>query len=113
MESVDYNGFETSKCNSDVHHGLKKVEQKQADQSVAAYVEDEWSGAGEASSKRRSNCYGKEGYDSDNETPMRDVNLKTEENKKPKPNKVSLPEAAAKIDPWDLAASLVKISVSA
>ncbi|CAL9220469.1 unnamed protein product [Arabidopsis halleri] len=124
IESVDYNGFETIKCNSDVDHGSKKVvsrKQKPADQSakmVAAYVEDEWSGAGEAISKSRSNCDGDEGYDFDNEIATKDVNLKAEETNKPKPNKetkpkVSLAEAAAKIDPWDLADSLAKISVSA
>ncbi|CAL9220473.1 unnamed protein product [Arabidopsis halleri] len=113
IESVDYNGFETIKCNSDVDHGSKKVvsrKQKPADQSakmVAAYVEDEWSGAGEAISKSRSNCDGDEGYDFDNEIATKDV----KPNKETKP-KVSLAEAAAKIDPWDLADSLAKISKS-
>ncbi|VVB17076.1 unnamed protein product [Arabis nemorensis] len=164
IESMDYNGFETSNGNSHVDHGWEKVvypkrnrKQKPADQAAAsgkivpngnvsngdsvfrglekeaegrrqrilaekmaaADVEDELDGA---RSKRRSNDYGDEGYDfdgsDDDEITARNENLKkTEETKKPKPKKekkpkVTLPEAASKIDPSNLEAFLIEASES-
>lgn len=88
---------------------------------AAADVDDDDESSGAARSKRRSNGYGDEGYDfddTDDEIAARNENLKAEETKKPKPKKekkpkVSLPEAASKIDPSNLEAFLVEASVSA
>ncbi|EFH66827.1 hypothetical protein ARALYDRAFT_313192 [Arabidopsis lyrata subsp. lyrata] len=166
IESVEYNGFETT--NGDSHnndHGWKKVvypkrnrKQKPADQAAVANVvsgklipngalsnggdnifrsleeqaEDRHrrilaakkaSDVADASdgvrSKRRSNGYGDEGYDfddSDSEIAVGKENLKVEEVKKPKVKKekkpkVTLAEAAAKIDVSNLAAFLVEASI--
>ncbi|KAL1192352.1 hypothetical protein V5N11_012530 [Cardamine amara subsp. amara] len=70
--------------------------------------------------KRRSNGYGDDGYgfdDSDTEIDLGKENLKVEETKKPKVKKekkpkVTLAEAAAKIDASNLAAFLVEASES-
>uniref|UniRef100_A0A1J3G6N6 Transmembrane protein 214-A n=1 Tax=Noccaea caerulescens TaxID=107243 RepID=A0A1J3G6N6_NOCCA len=87
---------------------------------AAADVDDDDESSGAARSKRRSNGYGDEGYDfddTDDEIAARNENLKAEETKKPKPKKekkpkVSLPEAASKIDPSNLEAFLVEASAS-
>ncbi|ESQ28127.1 hypothetical protein EUTSA_v10018292mg [Eutrema salsugineum] len=85
---------------------------------AAADLEDESDGARASRSKRRSNDDGYDFDDSDEEIAARMLqNLKAEETKKPKPKKekkpkVSLPEAAAKIDPSNLAAFLVEVSES-
>ncbi|KFK44407.1 hypothetical protein AALP_AA1G253100 [Arabis alpina] len=71
-------------------------------------------------SKRRSNGYGDEGYDfddSDSEIALGKENLKVEETKKVKPKKekkpkVTLAEAASKIDASNLAAFLVEATES-
>ncbi|CAH8308496.1 unnamed protein product [Eruca vesicaria subsp. sativa] len=68
-------------------------------------------------SKRRSNGYGDEGYDFDDSGDEIAVTMKVEEAKKKKPKKekkpkVSLPEAAAKIDPSNLEAFLIEASES-
>ncbi|CAH2066636.1 unnamed protein product [Thlaspi arvense] len=83
---------------------------------AAIDAEDDSDGAGAARSKRRSNGYGDEVDDSDDEiAAINEQNLKAEAAKKPKPKKekkpkVSLPEAAAKIDPSNLEAFLVEAS---
>ncbi|EOA39878.1 hypothetical protein CARUB_v10008554mg, partial [Capsella rubella] len=167
MESVEYNGFETTNVSSHNNdHGWKKVvypkrnrKQKPADQAAAANgvtgnlipngalanggdnvfrsLEEQAEGrhrrilaakkASDAAdvsdggrSKRRSNGYGDEGHDfddSDSETAVGKENLKAEEVKKPKVKKekkpkVTLAEAAAKIDVSNLAAFLVEASES-
>ncbi|EOA34920.1 hypothetical protein CARUB_v10020004mg [Capsella rubella] len=162
IESVEYNGFETTNGNTHVDHGWKKVvypkrnrKQKPADQATAnggkivqngavanggdnvfrsleeqaedrrrrilaakmAAVDSDDDGA--VRSKRRSNGYGDDGFDdgSDDEIAAKNESLKVEEAKKRKPKKekkpkVSLPEAASKIDPSNLEAFLVEATES-
>lgn len=87
---------------------------------MAADAEAAPNGSAPARSKRRSDGYGDEDYDyydSDAEIAAGKENSKAEETKKPKPKKekkpkVTLAEAAAKIDAADLAAFLVEASES-
>ncbi|CAN8291851.1 unnamed protein product [Cochlearia groenlandica] len=160
IESVDYNGFETTNGSSNNNdHGWKKVvypkrnrKQKPADQAangvsgnaipngnlqngdnVFRSLEEQAgdrhrrilaakkaADASESSdltrSKLRSNGYGDEGYDfdeSDGEIAVGKENLKAEAAKKPKAKKekkpkVTLSEAASKIDVSNLSAFLVE-----
>lgn len=103
MEPIEYNVFESSKCNSlDEDHGWKKVVSRK--RNLKQKPADEEANGNQPTGENVN-------------VEAMNENQKAKKTKKSKPKKEMKPivpfsEAAAKIDPSHLAAYLVEISVS-